>query len=475
MPFFNFSKNLFTAANGELLAISDNDKLELTKPQFWFGLPLEKNPPQVAPKSPLGELSQFGFSELPLLGAKVLVIGARDGFFAFLAESLGAGEVWACDEVIEDGRFDSARSLGIRILGSKVRFLPFSEIYRQKYDIIISIDALTRVPAPLSFLEEIYSQAPKHLLVINHVLPQTDALPANYLLRNYGSADPYLERHGITVPWLIHALDQVGFILGKGNSFSENRMVAIKAERGFSRASFAPIKLEELRDDRGLEHDTTVLVMSCKKFEQVWDPFFKLFKRYWKTCPYRVVLCTDFGNYPGVETIELGKDFGWPGNCKRALEILKVKRVILFQEDFLLDREVEEETVRKLLRHSIDFGVGCLRLAATPGPTGKWFASELLGTIAPLDDYRLSLQLAIWDSAVLQALLLENESPWQLELQGSARAAIRPEPFLSLWPAVPAPVSYYMTAVVKGEWQEGALELLRREGIETEHIKKKIQ
>jgi hypothetical protein len=35
-------------------------------------------------------------------------------------------------------------------------------------------------------------------------------------------------------------------------------------------------------------------------------------------------------------------------------------------------------------------------------------------------------------------------------------------------------VPYYCTAIMYGEWDEGALELLRREGISTEGIPKKL-
>ena len=51
---------------------------------------------------------------------------------------------------------------------------------------------------------------------------------------------------------------------------------------------------------------TIVLMMTCKKYEQLWNPFFTLFKRFWPECPYKLIMGTDEGEYLGIETIKVG-------------------------------------------------------------------------------------------------------------------------------------------------------------------------
>ena len=82
-------------------------------------------------------------------------------------------------------------------------------------------------------------------------------------------------------------------------------------------------------DDR-IEKDTVVLMITCKKYEQVWKPFIILFKKYWPDCPYKFIMGTDFGSYDGIEVLEIGKDLGWSNNCIYLLKQVDAKRIILF-------------------------------------------------------------------------------------------------------------------------------------------------
>jgi len=223
---------------------------------------------------------------------------------------------------------------------------------------------------------------------------------------------------------------------------------------------------------------TEIMVVTCWKFRQVWDPFFTLFRRYWPDCPYKVTMVTDIGSHNGANyTIQMGEDRGWASNFLNALRQTDSKRVIVFQEDFLLTSLVDTETVKKLVKYSFDNDVGCLRICPCPGPSGKW-CDSFLGTIGKNDAYRVSLQLAIWDKDVLMGLLREGESAWDLENLGGQRSLSCTKPFLSLWrqpdDTPGGPVRYFITAVTRGVWEKGALELLKREGISMDEITKRI-
>ena len=59
------------------------------------------------------------------------------------------------------------------------------------------------------------------------------------------------------------------------------------------------------------KQELAILVNSCDKYEDAWDPFFKLLKIQWPDCPYRIYLNTEFKNYVcdcfDVEVINSGK------------------------------------------------------------------------------------------------------------------------------------------------------------------------
>jgi hypothetical protein len=212
-------------------------------------------------------------------------------------------------------------------------------------------------------------------------------------------------------------------------------------------------------------------------------PFFTLFGRYWPDCPYRVFFVSDEERaampvMEGVENISFQRDGGWCTNMVLALSrMTDVDRIILFQEDFLINAQVDTHAVRQLVRYAHDRDVGCLRLCPCPGPDQTWEV-PWLGEIGRDAHYRVSLQLAIWKRQVFTALMRLGEAPWSIEANGAVRSAAVKEPFLSIWREsdnIPGgPVRYFITAVTRGVWERGALDLLRREGIPMDGITRVI-
>jgi hypothetical protein len=189
-----------------------------------------------------------------------------------------------------------------------------------------------------------------------------------------------------------------------------------------------------------------------------------LLKRFWPECPYKLIMGTDVGKFNGVETIEVGVDLGWSNNCIEIVKKIKAERIIMFFEDFLPCAKFNNNMIRKLVRHSFDYNIGCLRLQPCPGPTAPWKHCESLGILQPNDRYRFSLQTALWKKSTLLSLLKNDESPWEAEVMGSKRARKSEESFVSVKRGL-SPTPYIVTAIVKGKWQKSALDLLRKERI----------
>jgi hypothetical protein len=215
--------------------------------------------------------------------------------------------------------------------------------------------------------------------------------------------------------------------------------------------------------------NTVVLMFTCKKFEQCWEPFFKLFEKFWPNCPYELIMGTDVGNYPGIKTIEIGTDLGWTRNCIQILNQINADRLIIFFEDFLPCADFDSERIEKLVKHSRDHNIGCLRLQPCPGPTAPWEHDDSLGILQSGDPYRFSWQTAIWDKEFLLSLLIPEETPWQTEVIGTKRASKSNRHFVSVKRGE-SPIPYIITAVVKGKWQDNALKLLESEGIPMDKI-----
>jgi hypothetical protein len=212
---------------------------------------------------------------------------------------------------------------------------------------------------------------------------------------------------------------------------------------------------------------TALLVVSCDAYRDLWEPFFTLLFRYWTDCPFRIYLGSNHATYPDrrVTTLAVGEDRDWSSNLLKMLESIPADGVLLLQEDFLIDRPVQTKRVSQLIGYAEAQQAACLRLMPIPGPDTLCADNPEVGAISKGTAYRVSLQAAWWRKENLAAIARAGESPWQFEHNGSRRSNDLSPSFLSLREGIEFPLDYFTTAVVRGFWEPGALELCRRENI----------
>lgn len=218
-----------------------------------------------------------------------------------------------------------------------------------------------------------------------------------------------------------------------------------------------------------------ILISSCDRYSDLWDPFFTLFFKHWPDCPYPVYLSANNLEYDrqGVKTINIGDDTDWSSGFRKTLEKISQPYVIVLMEDYLLTGSVDTAMVDRLTDYMESKKVACLRLFPCPGPDLPCLDNQEIGEISKGSAYRLSLQAAIWEKKILMELLREGESAWELELNGTKRTNDLDLPFLSIKGLSPIP--YYCTAVVKGKWVKEAVELCKKEGIKVDLKKRPVQ
>jgi hypothetical protein len=175
-----------------------------------------------------------------------------------------------------------------------------------------------------------------------------------------------------------------------------------------------------------------------------------------------------------VVPIAIGDDCDWSSNLIKMLGRLSAGSVLLLQEDFLIDRPVQTEKVSQLIGYAEARQAACLRLMPIPGPDEMCADQPELGVIRTGAEYRVSLQAAWWRKESLAAILRAGESPWQFERLGSRRSDELSAPFLCLRTGVDYPLDYYTTAVFRGYWEKGAVDLCRRENIPVDLLRRPL-
>ena len=223
-----------------------------------------------------------------------------------------------------------------------------------------------------------------------------------------------------------------------------------------------------------LNPELAVLVLSCDKFSDAWEPFFGMFFRYWSDCPYTIYLCTETLSYdhPRVKTIKPGQELGWSARLQWALVNIPEQYLLFLLEDYIFLKPVSNERIEhhfSILRKT----EACyLRLFPCPGPDEPLSGYPGIGVIKLGSPYRNCTQAALWKKEALLSIIDPNESVWDFELIGAKRAETLKGMFLCVeidekgdpLEEGDYPITYYCTAINRGKWRREAVKIIKKHG-----------
>jgi len=204
-----------------------------------------------------------------------------------------------------------------------------------------------------------------------------------------------------------------------------------------------------------------ILVASCDRYSDMWEPFFTLFARFWPDCPYPVYLLSNtLGSpRPEIRTLRSGPDSAWSDCLGRGLEALWADYVFLWLDDLFLCRPVNSEELAERFDWLAGQGGHCLRLNGVPRPDRR--LEPTFGVVSPGTLYRTSTVLSMWRKQTLLDLLVPGESAWQFEIAGSVRSDAYDGFYATYGPRLEV-----VNTVIKGKWDRSALARVRRLGVE---------
>lgn len=165
--------------------------------------------------------------------------------------------------------------------------------------------------------------------------------------------------------------------------------------------------------------NTSVLIYSCDKYSDVWEPFFTLFFRYWE-CPFRVYIATESKKCftPGVTTINgLGT---WTERMQKAVREIPTKYVIGMCEDFFFRRPVRQNIIDNCIMYmEHDYEAGCFNFEKEYDQGIQLIPSEYLDFAEkpPGDHFQKSCQPTLWRREYLAELLEGKMDAWHWEWQ----------------------------------------------------------
>jgi len=188
--------------------------------------------------------------------------------------------------------------------------------------------------------------------------------------------------------------------------------------------------------------DVTIIVSSCDKYSFVWEPFFESLFKHWPSLqttsskvPIILISNTKQYNHPRVQTIKIADEISWADNMLTALQQVKTPLVLYLQDDYWLDKRVDENRLAQLATILRKGNTAFIQTSVNDLRFQNGLAHETVPDMVyrkKFSHYKVSLQAGLWDKASLEYLLRSGESPWAFEILGSIRAHGYPKAFLSL-------------------------------------------
>lgn len=230
-----------------------------------------------------------------------------------------------------------------------------------------------------------------------------------------------------------------------------------------------------------------ILINSCDAYDDLWEPFFKLFSIMWKDCQYPLFLNTESKvfNAPYISVTSLHPkktNLSWSHRLKLALQQIDSDYVLMLLDDFFLMSPVRTEVISQVVNWmDQDTSIVCVRVENCH--IHEDIESEL-EEFAPIKkdwDFTVSTQAAIWRKNFLEELLRERESAWDFESFGSVRfnkkyskKGYKIYIHKSSFPRV---LDYDFLieqgyGVVKGKWLKGNINLFKKYRIDVDFAKR---
>jgi len=205
-----------------------------------------------------------------------------------------------------------------------------------------------------------------------------------------------------------------------------------------------------------------VVISSFDGFADCWHPLEYSFSRFWKDCPWPVYLITNKQNYTSTifKVISVGEDRGWASNLKCALAMVDTEYILYIQEDYWINKLVNNRRLLDVLELMDNQGWFYFRLYPRPllkNEVGGW---DNISVSPVKHKYRVSLQASFWKTSFLSTLLVDGETGWDFEKKSTERISHISE---GCFAVCSVPILSYVegTAIRKGKWTRPAIEFIK--------------
>lgn len=213
-------------------------------------------------------------------------------------------------------------------------------------------------------------------------------------------------------------------------------------------------------------NNIALVIVSCDKYMDTWEPFFKCLDRFWMSLNINKYLITNIENDIkfDVNVINTGPEVSWSSKVRVAMNYIKEDYILLFLDDYFIDTPVNQKDIDSLL--SLVDSLNIDYLSFEQAKSKRSIGSKMIAEISTSNVYGKVLQPAVWRKSYFQKCLYDdNFSAWEFESRQKYRSKIRvngndycvKKRFIS-----------WQNGVLQGKWYPIAIDKLSKLGITVE-------
>lgn len=166
-----------------------------------------------------------------------------------------------------------------------------------------------------------------------------------------------------------------------------------------------------------------ILVISCDKYSDLWEPCVKIFNKNWEDCPYDKYIATNTEkfNFQGFSNILMGEDKSWSYGLKCVLTKLEEQYEYIFTllEDYYFIDKIDNDYMIKMFDSFVLAEGNFLSLYKLPSQLKHY--NEFFGELENNIPYRQSCVFTLWKIKTLKEILKDDENAWEFEKIGVKR------------------------------------------------------
>lgn len=159
-----------------------------------------------------------------------------------------------------------------------------------------------------------------------------------------------------------------------------------------------------------------LLVVSCDNYSDVWEVFFKTFRKFWPDCPYKVYLGSNFKKCiePDVVSITIGEDLSYSENLIKMISNIDADYILMWVDDLMLSGPMDTNRMVSAINYAVANEIDFLKLLPNY-PLSYKEESHGVGRLPQGIRYRITIGVSLVKKEFLRSIASGRKSAWELE------------------------------------------------------------